>query len=93
VTFTSDRPEVEKVDRTDSGAPFNGKAAAGVTFAEPEEYILHVTANAYSGEGGAGFQCCWTNGQLSRPIHCAFWPCEHSPWHLFFSFVLSSTPR
>jgi hypothetical protein len=66
VTFTSDRPEVEKVDRGD--APFNGKAPTTVTFSEPGEYMLHVTANDYSGEGGAGFQCCWTNGQVKVTV-------------------------
>jgi len=68
VTFTPDRPEVEKVDRKDSVSPFNGKAATSVTFTEPGEYLLHVTANDYSGEGGAGFQCCWTNGQVKVTV-------------------------
>ncbi len=68
VTFASDRPEAEKLDRKDSTAPFNGKATTSVTFAEPGEYVLHVTANDYSGEGGAGFQCCWTNGQVKVTV-------------------------
>ena len=25
------------------------------------KYILRVQANDASGEGGGGFQCCWTN--------------------------------
>jgi hypothetical protein len=68
VTFAPDRPEVEKLDRKDSVAPFNGKATTSVTFTEPGEYVLHVTANDYSGEGGAGFQCCWTNGQVKVTV-------------------------
>jgi hypothetical protein len=68
VTFAPDHPDVEKLDRKDSPAPFNGKAATSVTFAEPGEYVLHVTANDYSGEGGAGFQCCWTNGQVKVTV-------------------------
>jgi hypothetical protein len=72
VTFTSDRPDVEKIDRVVSQganpAPFNGKATTSVTFAEPGEYVLHVTANDYSGEGGQGFQCCWTNGQVKVTV-------------------------
>jgi len=68
VTFAADRPEVEKIERKDSPAPFNGKATTSVTFAEPGEYVLHVTANDYSGEGGAGFQCCWTNGQVKVTV-------------------------
>jgi hypothetical protein len=68
VTFIPDRPEVEKVEPQGSTAPFNGKATTSVTFAEPGEYVLHVTANDYSGEGGAGFQCCWTNGQVKVTV-------------------------
>ena len=39
-------------------APFSGKATTTVKFSEPGDYILHVTANDYSGEGGGGFVCC-----------------------------------
>jgi len=31
------------------------------TFAAPGEYVLRAQANDESGEGGGGFQCCWTN--------------------------------
>lgn len=31
------------------------------TFAAPGEYLVRVQANDESGEGGGGFQCCWTN--------------------------------
>ena len=31
------------------------------TFSAPGEYLLRVQANDESGEGGGGFQCCWTN--------------------------------
>jgi hypothetical protein len=34
---------------------------AAATFASPGEYLLRLQANDESGEGGAGFQCCWTN--------------------------------
>jgi len=39
------------------GEMVSGKA----TFAAPGEYLLRVQANDESGEGGFGFQCCWTN--------------------------------
>ena len=68
VTFAKDRPDVEKVDRKDSTAPFNGKSTTTATFSEPGEYVLHVVANDFSGEGGAGFQCCWTNGQVKVAV-------------------------
>ena len=31
------------------------------TFSLPGEYLVRVQGNDDSGEGGAGFQCCWTN--------------------------------
>jgi hypothetical protein len=34
---------------------------ASATFSAAGEYLLRVQANDESGEGGAGFQCCWTN--------------------------------
>jgi hypothetical protein len=66
--FSADRPEVEKTERKGVTAPFSGKASTTVTFSEPGEYVLHVTANDYSGEGGTGFQCCWTNGQVKVSV-------------------------
>jgi hypothetical protein len=66
VTFANDRPDVEKIARV--GSDFSGKATTTVTFSEPGEYVLHVVANDYSGEGGAGFQCCWTNGQVNVTV-------------------------
>jgi hypothetical protein len=66
VAFSKDRPEVEKLDRP--GAAFSGKASTTVTFSEPGDYILHVTANDYSGDGGTGFQCCWTTGMVKVSV-------------------------
>jgi hypothetical protein len=65
VTFSKDRPRVEK---TEGKAPFNGKASTTATFSEPGEYILHVVANDWSGEGGRGFQCCWTNAMVKVSV-------------------------
>lgn len=31
------------------------------TFSAPGDYLIRVQANDESGEGGGGFQCCWTN--------------------------------
>jgi hypothetical protein len=61
VSFSNDRPAVQK---TSGQAAFNGAATTMATFTEPGEYIVLVTANDYSGEGGSGFQCCWTTGQV-----------------------------
>jgi hypothetical protein len=66
VKFSEDRPEV-KVDASKTGA-FSGKASTTVTFSEPGEYVLHLVANDYSGEGGLGFQCCWTTAQVKVSV-------------------------
>ena len=35
--------------------------STNATFSAPGEYMVRVQANDESGEGGGGFQCCWTN--------------------------------
>lgn len=52
VTFNPAKPTI---DRTDN------KATTTATFDAPGEYVLRAQANDVSGEGGGGFQCCWTN--------------------------------
>ncbi len=61
VSFDSVRPTVEPVAASGNAA-FSGRATTKVKFSEAGEYLLHVTANDYSGDGGLGFQCCWTTG-------------------------------
>ena len=69
VSFDKPKPEVEQLPSSGSGAPpFSGKATTNVTFSEPGEYVLHVTANDYSGDGGGGFQCCWTTGLVKVSV-------------------------
>jgi hypothetical protein len=64
VAFSTDRPAVRKIEHSDVAAPFSGTATTTATFSEPGEYEVLVTANDYSGDGGSGFQCCWTTGQV-----------------------------
>lgn len=47
-----------------AGAPMSASA----TFSAPGEYLLRVQANDESGEGGGGFQCCWTNTYVKVSI-------------------------
>ena len=61
VVFSEERPAVEKLT---AGTGFHGKASVTATFGQAGEYILHVVGNDYSGEGGSGFQCCWSNAQI-----------------------------
>ncbi|HXG89635.1 MAG TPA: hypothetical protein VNJ02_15005 [Vicinamibacterales bacterium] len=42
----------------------DGKVSTTATFAAPGEYILRAQVNDRSGEGGGGFQCCWTNAYV-----------------------------
>jgi hypothetical protein len=65
VTFSNDRPAAEKVA---GDAPFNAKASITATFGAPGDYVLHLTLNDYSGEGGQGFQCCWTTGHMKVSV-------------------------
>ena len=57
VTFSPERPKVE-----------NGSATTAVRFSQPGDYVLHLVINDYSGEGGGGFQCCWTNGEVKVSV-------------------------
>ena len=60
------KPTIDKTE--DKTAAFSGKAASTVSFSEPGEYVLHLAANDYSGDGGGGFQCCWTNAQVKVSV-------------------------
>jgi hypothetical protein len=69
VTFADPKPPVEVVDfEAPPGSVFKGKASTTATFGEPGEYVLRVQANDWSGEGGQGFQCCWSNAQFKVTV-------------------------
>ncbi|HMC62519.1 MAG TPA: hypothetical protein VKJ01_25210, partial [Candidatus Solibacter sp.] len=65
VKFANETPAVEKVEfKAPPSATFTGKASTTATFSEPGDYVLRIVANDWSGDGGRGFQCCWSNGQV-----------------------------
>ena len=66
VKFEKPRPEVTKVSQGEG--MFTGKATTTATFSAAGDYVLHVTANDYSGDGGGGFGCCWTTGLLKVSV-------------------------
>ena len=69
VTFANNKPAVEKAASKVTPDPaFSGKATTTATFSEPGEYVLRVVANDASGDGGRGFQCCWTNAQVNVSV-------------------------
>jgi hypothetical protein len=73
VTFDKARPEVEKLSSsgtpgTTAGGSFTGRATTHVKFSEPGDYVLHLIANDYSGDGGGGFGCCWSTALLKVSV-------------------------
>jgi hypothetical protein len=66
VTFKEAVPRVEAV--ATGGGAYNGKAATTVTFGAPGDYMLHITVNDLSGQGGDGFQCCWTTALVKVSV-------------------------
>lgn len=59
VTFDQARPKVD---------PADGKTVATATFTAPGEYVLRAQVNDSSGDGGGGFQCCWTTGHVKVTV-------------------------
>jgi hypothetical protein len=69
VTFSSERPPVAQANfKLPDSAVFGGTAITTAKFSEPGEYILRVVANDWSGDGGRGFQCCWSNAQVKITV-------------------------
>ncbi len=46
----------------------DGKSIAAAKFGAPGEYVLRAQANDASGDGGGGFQCCWTNAHVKVTV-------------------------
>ena len=61
VTIADSRPNFETLKGGKPLEAYSGKASTMLTFSQPGEYLMHVTANDYSGNGGGGSVCCWTN--------------------------------
>jgi hypothetical protein len=63
VAFSRAKPALPNFEAPEkNGVKTTAKTTA--TFTEPGQYILLVVANDWSGEGGRGFQCCWTTGRV-----------------------------
>jgi hypothetical protein len=68
VTFDRAQPSMETLAGGGINVPFSGKVTMTARFSEPGEYVLHVTANDYSGEGGGGEVCCWTTAMVTVSV-------------------------
>jgi hypothetical protein len=55
VTFSSASPSADEK---------TGQSTTTASFSSPGEYLLRVQVNDATGEGGGGFQCCWTNAHV-----------------------------
>ena len=60
VTFDSTHPKLDTLKGGKPDEAYAGKTSTTIRFSQPGDYMLHVTANDYSGNGGNGFVCCWT---------------------------------
>ena len=60
VKFENVKPSIDK--------EADGKASTTATFSAPGEYVLRVQGNDSTGEGGGGFQCCWTNVHVAVSV-------------------------
>jgi hypothetical protein len=59
VTFSSAAPPVDEK---------TSQSTTTASFSAPGEYILRVQVNDATGEGGGGFQCCWTNAHVKVTV-------------------------
>lgn len=64
VTFDKAKPVTDALSGGAVNVPFSGKATTTARFSQPGDYVLHVTANDYSGDGGGGEVCCWTTAMV-----------------------------
>jgi len=69
VKFANELPSAESAEfSAPAQTVFHAKASTTATFSEPGDYVLRLQANDWSGEGGRGFQCCWSNAQVKVSV-------------------------
>ena len=68
VTFAHIHPAVVEEDPPAADTAVSGRATTTATFSEAGEYVLEVVANDWTGLGGRGFLCCWTNGMVKVSV-------------------------
>ena len=68
VTLDNRRPPLETLKGGAVDQPYTGKATVNAKFSAPGDYVLHVTANDYSGNAGGGFLCCWSTALVKVSV-------------------------
>jgi hypothetical protein len=58
-------PEKPPIDRD------TGTSTTTATFSAPGDYTLRVQGNDSTGNGGGGFQCCWSNAYVAVNVKAA----------------------
>jgi hypothetical protein len=79
VTFGSDHVAFTARKGGKPDEPYSGTASTTVKFSEPGDYMLHVTANDYSGNGGGGSVCCWTTAIVKVKVEANGAPIRTGP--------------
>ena len=69
VTVAQTHRKLEVLRGGKADEPFSGKTSTTATFSQPGDYMLHVTANDYSGNGGGGSACCWTTAIVKVSVN------------------------
>jgi hypothetical protein len=59
VTFSNAAPSIDEK---------TGQSTTTASFTSPGDYVLRVQVNDATGEGGGGFQCCWTNAHVKVTV-------------------------
>ena len=68
VKFDMTSPKLVVAKGGKMNEPFSAKGAVTATFATPGDYALMLLATDYSGEGGNGEVCCWTNAYVKVTV-------------------------
>lgn len=58
ITFAEQKPKAAE----------DGMVSATARFSAPGDYVIRVQVNDTSGDGGGGFQCCWTNAHVKVTV-------------------------
>jgi hypothetical protein len=68
VTFEAAQPKLQVTKGGQINQPFSATGTTTAKFSAPGEYALLLLATDYSGEGGNGEVCCWTNAYLKVTV-------------------------
>ena len=68
VTFEAEEPKLEVSKGGQINQPFSATGTTTAKFSAPGEYALMLLATDYSGEGGNGEVCCWTNAYVKVTV-------------------------